>query len=27
MGIEIAIGAFRQAEGPVNIDPEARIKG
>jgi hypothetical protein len=26
MRIEVAIGAFRQAKGPMNIDPEARMK-
>ena len=26
MGVEVAIGAFREAEGPVDIDPEARLE-
>ena len=26
MAVEVAIGALRQAEGPVDIDPEGRVK-
>ena len=27
VAVEIAIGAFRQAKGPVDVDPKARIGG